>query len=69
MRAAPLLALVLLATGCGQRGDLYLPSADREAVVTVPADATITPSQSPPPSPNDPDDDDAQPPAVGGGTR
>ncbi|HWL63989.1 MAG TPA: lipoprotein [Steroidobacteraceae bacterium] len=30
-------ALLLLLAGCGQRGDLYFPEAERDPVVTVPA--------------------------------
>lgn len=39
MRREPLCmaALMLLLGGCGQRGDLYFPEAEREAVITVPA--------------------------------
>lgn len=37
-RAAPCMAaLMTLLAGCGQRGDLYFPEAEREAVITVPA--------------------------------
>jgi predicted small lipoprotein YifL len=38
--AAVLMPLALLLAACGQKGDLYIP-APREAVVTVPADATL----------------------------
>jgi predicted small lipoprotein YifL len=37
-RAALLIAAALL-TACGQKGDLYLPAAEREPVLTVPAEA------------------------------
>lgn len=51
-RAIPcttLLVLVLVLAGCGQRGDLYFPEAERDAVISVPAQLPMTP----------PDDDDA----------
>lgn len=35
--AACMAALMMLLAGCGQRGDLYFPEAEREAVITVPA--------------------------------
>lgn len=37
MRALPLCCLALLLCACGQRGDLYLPGAEREAVGSAPA--------------------------------
>lgn len=63
-RAIPcttLLVLVLVLAGCGQRGDLYFPEAERDAVITVPAQLPVTP----------PDDDAEQTttpaiPAAGG---
>lgn len=35
--AVLLLPVATLLAACGQRGDLYLPETEREAVVTVPA--------------------------------
>jgi predicted small lipoprotein YifL len=52
MRAATivLLPIALLLGACGQKGDLYIASPEREAVATVPTDAT------PPTTPEDDDD-------------
>ncbi len=36
-REALCMAAMMLLAGCGQRGDLYFPEAEREAVITVPA--------------------------------
>lgn len=60
MRASLLLPFAVLLAACGQRGDLYLPTAEREAVLTVPADATL------PALPGRTDEDDEQSPATGG---
>ena len=54
LRRAPLLFVLLLAA-CGQRGDLYFPEQEREAIVTVPA-------QAPPPAPEEEDDTPTTPP-------
>lgn len=40
-RTLLLLTLAALLGACGQRGDLYLPSAEREVVLSVPAGATL----------------------------
>ncbi len=37
-RTALAMALLASLAGCGQRGDLYFPEAERDAVVTVPAE-------------------------------
>jgi predicted small lipoprotein YifL len=37
-RVALALLLAVLISGCGQRGDLYFPQQEREAVVTIPAE-------------------------------
>lgn len=36
-----LLMPTLLLAACGQKGELYVPSPEREAVATIPADATL----------------------------
>jgi predicted small lipoprotein YifL len=41
--ALPCLALPALLAGCGQKGDLYLPAQEQEAVITVPTDASGAP--------------------------
>jgi predicted small lipoprotein YifL len=50
LRAAALIACLLLAA-CGQKGDLYLPSEERDAVI-VP----VTPASSPVEEPADGND-------------
>lgn len=51
-----LLPAALLLAACGQKGELYVPSPEREAIATVPADATL------PVAPAEEDgDDQAQP--------
>lgn len=36
-RALVLLPVLVLLSACGQRGDLYFPAEERDAVLTVPA--------------------------------
>jgi predicted small lipoprotein YifL len=55
LRRAPLLLPALLLAACGQRGDLYFPEQEREAIVTVPA-------QAPPPATEEEDETPATPP-------
>lgn len=43
MNLALLLCLAALLAACGQKGDLYLPSSNREPVITVPTDAGANP--------------------------
>jgi predicted small lipoprotein YifL len=57
-----LLALALLLTACGQKGDLYLPSEEREAVATVPVDATLSPAPTPAADEDEETPAQAQPP-------
>jgi predicted small lipoprotein YifL len=52
--ALPCLALL---AGCGQKGDLYLPAQEQEAVITVPTDASTSPQAG--------DEDEAQANAPG----
>jgi predicted small lipoprotein YifL len=49
MRRLPLLIAIALLAACGQRGDLYMPATERQAVVTTPAESA---------SPAAPDDDE-----------
>jgi predicted small lipoprotein YifL len=58
-RTASLLAVLLLATACGQRGDLYLPERDREVVASVPTGAAAAPAAS-----DEDDNEDVQNPAA-----
>jgi predicted small lipoprotein YifL len=51
-----LLSVAALLTACGQKGDLYMPAAEREAVATVPANATL-------PAATESDDDETREPA------
>jgi predicted small lipoprotein YifL len=60
--ASLLLPVLLLLAACGQKGDLYIPSPDREAVATVPADATLPTT---PPVEDDEERELVQPPAPG----
>jgi predicted small lipoprotein YifL len=64
MRRALLLLfpLAALLAACGQRGDLYLPQAEREAVVTVPAGTAVPPATV---TDDDEGDSAAGPPAGG----
>ncbi len=52
-------SVLALLAGCGQRGDLYLPEAEREAVITVPAQLP----GAAPTSPDEDADETAAPPA------
>jgi predicted small lipoprotein YifL len=65
LRRAALLLLPLvgvLLVACGQRGDLYLPQAEREAVVTLPAGVLAPPVTG---TEEDEADSAAGPPATG----
>ncbi|MDQ2640571.1 MAG: lipoprotein [Pseudomonadota bacterium] len=44
-KALCIVGMMLLA-GCGQRGDLYFPEAEREAVITVPAQLPAAPQST-----------------------
>jgi len=55
LRHGPLLLFTVLLSACGQRGDLYFPEQEREAIVTVPA-------QTPPPAPEEEEEAPATPP-------
>ncbi|HUG73088.1 MAG TPA: lipoprotein [Steroidobacteraceae bacterium] len=57
-----LLPLGVLLVACGQRGDLYLPQAEREAVVTLPAGVLAPPATG---TEEDEADSAAGPPATG----
>jgi predicted small lipoprotein YifL len=49
--AALLLPFAVLLAACGQKGELYIPSPEREVVATVPTDASL------PAAPADEDED------------
>jgi predicted small lipoprotein YifL len=49
-RAAWVLMVAVLLAACGQKGDLYFPDQEREAVLTIPAQDV--------PAPQDTADDD-----------
>lgn len=48
------LPVALLLAACGQKGELYVPSPEREAIATLPADATL------PAAPAEEEDGDGQ---------
>lgn len=52
-----LLPVALLLAACGQKGELYVPSPERETIATVPADATLPAA----PAEEEDGDDQAQP--------
>lgn len=54
-RSLPLCCLALLLCACGQRGDLFLPGAEREVV------GSATPDQQVAPGPGAQADDDEEP--------
>ncbi len=58
LRPAASVALLLLVAACGQRGDLFIPEPDREAIATVPVGAAAAPE------PDAAEDEEEQRPAA-----